>query len=1038
MRLTYAADLPDTYRVALRAAATAWEEALPGLLTIEVSAEAPTTFHSNTSYVTVRTSTETYGLFGTYADAGAETCGAGAVGSYDTARIRAFPSMMDTLVQSDKTGVFIHEIGHLLTLGHPAAAERCRAVMYYVGCPTQGVGPYPDDIAGVLASLSPNLTVGFPADSSIALGNGSVLQGGGEPGSPVTVAERDADTRNRWTFVPTTRAGFAPTGERAGVIVNTSSGLCLASWSTDAARHAATEQSCYEPSERAGLFWSVSGAPDGAVTLREQRSGACLSQHTERLMVRAVLGDCANASAALSISRQTTPAAAPAPQSLTHPLVGQQSGRCLDVPSSDTTPGRQLALYDCNGGSNQKVRFHGESRVMTVFEPAAHRAEDGPDPTLCVQAAATADHTRIETARCRPDLPSQTWVHRGDGTIYNPASDKCINVSGGSTGNGSVVILWSCNDEENEVFNSPGVLGREPRVSVRTLLGTGKVLTVRSGGGTLNDDVDGENQNWTWIPVPGDTDSGMLASWQSPAGSPDLQCLGATPLAATTMRTCDALDVTLHWKASTNTNGSTTFASSAWAGECLDVAGGSTDESTAILLHECKASGDRRNQQWRVLPENPHPVASTPAAASAPITLSSRANSKHVTVRADKGSVLYPSSAIVGPGEVFDLTFNDDARGSVSFRSQLTGRYVSVHTVSSELIAGSATIGDREKFLLSESTEGWVALKSVSTGKFVVAEAGGDGQLFANRDAIGPWERFDLSDNRHLPEIAWNPGLGSVLASTPAVVFDPAQSRYLAAITGTDGALWWKARGMSWNGWQRIAPPSGSTIVGKPAMTASGGRIDVWALAADTRIYAISSADSGKTWGEWANLGLPPAASAPAVAYDPELRDTHLVARLVDGTTWHYIRAWNGRWAAAMKIFYGIQLIGDPAVTVHGESVDVFARGSDNQLYQTYSRNGGTHWTVVSGTTFGGTLTSSPSAAFDPVAGTTFVAVQGTDGRAYLNRGNGSWSGWRGIAGPTGGTFLDAPAVVAYGYSAQLFVRGTDGYGWYTPISSYY
>jgi Ricin-type beta-trefoil lectin domain len=35
-------------------------------------------------------------------------------------------------------------------------------------------------------------------------------------------------------------------------------------------------------------------------------------------------------------------------------FLNPSSGRCLDVPGLNTTPGTQVTIYDCNGGANQK------------------------------------------------------------------------------------------------------------------------------------------------------------------------------------------------------------------------------------------------------------------------------------------------------------------------------------------------------------------------------------------------------------------------------------------------------------------------------------------------------------------------------------------------------------------------------------------------------------------------------------------------------------------------------------------------------------
>lgn len=1031
MRITYDPGLPATYRTAVRAAATAWEEALPGLITMDVSAEPTPSHEANTSYVTVFAAT---GRKDAYASAVAEVCGVAGHGTYDGGRINAYASQMDGLTQSEKAAVMIHEIGHLLSLGHPAVEDRCRAVMSHIGCPGQGVGPYPDDVAGVLASLAPDLTKGFPANAVIAIDGGLALQGVGAAGSALLMNRTATDTAARWTFVPVERAGVGPAGERAGMIVNTASGLCLASWSTDNGHEVATEQGCYEASLRAGLYWSVQQHAAGTATLRNQKDGSCLLPRLGTLGIHAVMGDCATRNALLAISRPAQAATPAVPGSQTYPLVGQQSGRCIDVPDGDMAPGRRLGIWDCQGGANQRMRFHNETRLMTVFEPAGGDV-DGPDLTLCVEAAGSVDKSSIVTARCRPGHPPQVWQHRGDGTIYNPGSDRCLNVSGGSTGNGSALILWPCTGTDNEVFNDVGALGREPRVSVRTLVATGKVLTAVTANGVLANDVDGENQNWAWRPSADDTSTGMLTSWQTPAGTDEVQCLAApTSGGPTAVRSCDPADLTQRWKATTNTNGSTSFASAGQPGQCLDLAGGSTDEGTVILVFACKSSGDRANQQWRILPENPQGAVQGSAPPAATVSLLSRENSRHVAVYTTESSVLQPSSTTVGPDELFDLVFNDDSSGSVSFRSQLTRGYVTVDADSTELRASAGAIGEREKFTLTESVEGWVALLSQATGKYVVAEAGGDGVLLANRSAIGPWEKFELSGNRHLPEIAWNPGLGGGITSGPAVAFDPAQDRYYAAARGASGGVQWKLRRTTWTGWNSIAPPAGTTVVGRPALTAVGGRIEIWVLATDTRVYTISSTDSGKTWGAWTNLGLPPAAAPPGVAVDPVSGETNVVTRLTDETTWHYVRAVDGRWVGAQRILLGVPIQGEPAITVHGHDVDVFARGSDDKLYQAYSRNGGHQWTMVAGVLLSGGLQGSPAVAYDPVADAYFVAVKGSDGKAYLNTWLDRWSGWKGTSGPTGGTFSDSPALVAYGYNAHLFALGTDGYGWYTPV----
>ncbi|MGO4754068.1 RICIN domain-containing protein [Streptomyces sp. 2MCAF27] len=49
-------------------------------------------------------------------------------------------------------------------------------------------------------------------------------------------------------------------------------------------------------------------------------------------------------------------------------MVGQQSGRCLDINNSTTANDTQVQLWDRNGGSNQRWTYTGGELV--VYGPA--------------------------------------------------------------------------------------------------------------------------------------------------------------------------------------------------------------------------------------------------------------------------------------------------------------------------------------------------------------------------------------------------------------------------------------------------------------------------------------------------------------------------------------------------------------------------------------------------------------------------------------------------------------------------------------------
>jgi hypothetical protein len=127
-------------------------------------------------------------------------------------------------------------------------------------------------------------------------------------------------------------------------------------------------------------------------------------------------------------------------------LVNPASGRCLDVPSGNTTPGAvQLQLFDCIGGAAQGWRMPPGPVV-------------GPGG-LCVDVANAdpASGTAVQLFGCNQS-DAQRWSAPGDSTIR--VLGKCLDVVNGATLNGSHVQLWDCNGTAAQQWSvmSPGVL----------------------------------------------------------------------------------------------------------------------------------------------------------------------------------------------------------------------------------------------------------------------------------------------------------------------------------------------------------------------------------------------------------------------------------------------------------------------------------------------------------------------------------------------------------------------------------------------------
>ncbi|MFE0257919.1 family 20 glycosylhydrolase [Streptomyces sp. NPDC059010] len=122
-------------------------------------------------------------------------------------------------------------------------------------------------------------------------------------------------------------------------------------------------------------------------------------------------------------------------------IKGVGSGRCLDIPASQTSTGTQLTIWDCHGDANQ------------TWTPAA----DGTVRALgvCMTAAATTAGTPVTISPCTPS-GTQLWAYETDTRrLRNTASGKCLDVSAEATANNSKLILYTCHTGANQQWTLP-------------------------------------------------------------------------------------------------------------------------------------------------------------------------------------------------------------------------------------------------------------------------------------------------------------------------------------------------------------------------------------------------------------------------------------------------------------------------------------------------------------------------------------------------------------------------------------------------------
>ncbi len=122
------------------------------------------------------------------------------------------------------------------------------------------------------------------------------------------------------------------------------------------------------------------------------------------------------------------------------PLVGVESGRCLDVAHNSTTPGTPLQIFQCNGGANQGFTFTAAGELR-AFESR-----------FCVEATGTARGAGLVIGSCTGQL-NQQWRQNANKSISSAQSQLCLDVTGRQTADRSPVEVWTCNGQTNQQWS---------------------------------------------------------------------------------------------------------------------------------------------------------------------------------------------------------------------------------------------------------------------------------------------------------------------------------------------------------------------------------------------------------------------------------------------------------------------------------------------------------------------------------------------------------------------------------------------------------
>lgn len=275
---------------------------------------------------------------------------------------------------------------------------------------------------------------------------------------------------------------------------------------------------------------------------------------------------------------------------------------------------------------------------------------------------------------------------------------------------------------------------------------------------------------------------------------------------------------------------------------------------------------------------------------------------------------------------------------------------------------------------------------------------------------IDVFHRGYAADCQHL---SWNgatwswDSLGGILLSPPRAV-SRGPGRLDVFGVATDGALnykWWD--GSQWRPGQQSWKALGGRVIGQPAVCSWGAnRLDVFVVQGDGMLYWKWW--DGSSWLPSENgyepLGVAVWGSPAAVA--PAVDRIQVYYCGTDGKL--HVIEWNG--AGWRQELLGDEQVFLPTAVVAGAgAVHVFAVGAGgNVLHKLWD---GSRW-LPSLTTYddlGGVCWGGPSAVID--GATVDVYVRGTDNQVWVNTWDGTgWSGWS----PHGGNSLGTAAVAIY------------------------
>ncbi|GIJ19962.1 glycoside hydrolase family 16 protein [Micromonospora lutea] len=116
---------------------------------------------------------------------------------------------------------------------------------------------------------------------------------------------------------------------------------------------------------------------------------------------------------------------------------GQQSGRCIDIPSANPVDGAPLQVWDCNTTAAQAWTFAADGTIRAMGKCM--------DPAW----AGTANGTEVNLVTCNGN-PAQRFTLNAAGDLVNLNANRCVDVRDNNPNNGGRLQLWDCSGTPNQ------------------------------------------------------------------------------------------------------------------------------------------------------------------------------------------------------------------------------------------------------------------------------------------------------------------------------------------------------------------------------------------------------------------------------------------------------------------------------------------------------------------------------------------------------------------------------------------------------------